>query len=52
MFGKGFDYYIARLFTNVHLDVKYSTDLREVLKVICELCGMSFTMRERFTCYR
>ena len=42
MFAKRFDYYNESLFTDIHLNVQYLTDL----KVICELCGMSFTMPE------
>ena len=45
-FCKVFDFYLERLFIVIHTDFKYSTDMRDVLKEICEACDLTFTMSE------
>ena len=51
-FTKPFGNYLEQLFGDLHRDCKYSTDIRDALRQICELMGISFAMPERFTSHR
>ena len=49
---KPFGYWVEELYSKIHADFKYSTDLREALSNICQLLGVKFTMPERFISHR
>ena len=44
-----FEYYLERLFNDIHSDFHWSTDFRSQLETICEL---KFSLPERFTSHR
>jgi hypothetical protein len=47
-----FKKYAETLFNHLYTDFKYSPDLRDALKDICEILGMTFTMPQRFISHR
>ena len=51
-FLKPFEYWIERLYSDLHTDFKWSVDLRDALASICEIIGLKFTMPERFISHR
>ncbi|KAH3781776.1 hypothetical protein DPMN_159680 [Dreissena polymorpha] len=51
-FCKPFNNWLEQLFKDIHSDFHWSTDLREKLAEICEMCGLKFTMPERFLNHR
>ena len=51
-FSKLFNQWIETLLTDVHNDLKWSTDLCELLEEICVILGVTFTMPQRFVNHR
>ncbi|XP_045193668.2 uncharacterized protein LOC123549557 [Mercenaria mercenaria] len=51
-FTTPFKYYLESLFNCLHSDFHWSTDLRNELKLICEILNIKFTVPERFTSHR
>ena len=51
-FCKPFDKFVERLFSDLHNDFKWSPDLKEALREICEMIGLSFTMPDQFIEHR
>mgnify|MGYP001606756747 CR=1 FL=1 len=49
---KPFKRHAESLFSDLHTDFKFSTDLRDALAEVCETMGMTFTMLQRFISHR
>ncbi|XP_052234163.1 uncharacterized protein LOC127846705 isoform X2 [Dreissena polymorpha] len=47
-----FEFWVERLFTDIHNDVKWSTDVRDMMKEVATLIGIKFTMPEQFVSHR
>ena len=51
-FCKPFENFVEKLFIDIYNDFKWSPDLRDILREICEMIGLGFTMPERFIAHR
>lgn len=51
-FSAPFGGHLESLFTDLYNDMKWSTDIRDYFEQVCELCGIKFTMPERFISHR
>lgn len=45
-FCKPFKYFIEQMYNDLFNDFKWSSDLREMLQEICEMCGVKYTMSQ------
>ncbi|XP_064653112.1 uncharacterized protein LOC135503467 [Lineus longissimus] len=52
VFCKPFEGYVEKLHSDIHTDFKWSQDLVDILKEICLVLGIKFTMPERFVNHR
>ena len=51
-FCKPFEWWIERLFTDLHLDFKYCTEYKELMRELCRLGNVNFTVPQRFVSHR
>ena len=51
-FCKPFDGFASKLFTDIHNDLKWSEDLKEYFRDVCEILDIKFTMPSRFVSHR
>ena len=51
-FCKLFDGFASKLFTEIHNDLKWSEDLKEYFRDVCDILDIKFTMPARFVSHR